>query len=97
MDFPTPEIWRREVFEEYGISVRLSSDDEAPADGKILFKKPAKRSSSDKYQGITASSSKKKKSEAPSKEEEEGKKEEKSGKKVKNNSLLSFGDDEEED
>ncbi|XP_075952538.1 uncharacterized protein KIAA1143 homolog [Anarhichas minor] len=36
-------------------------DDEPPADGKILFKKPAKRSSSDKFQGITASSSKKKK------------------------------------
>lgn len=37
-------------------------DDELPPDGKILFKKPAKRSSSDKFQGITASSSKKRKS-----------------------------------
>uniref|UniRef100_A0A8C5CQ24 Zgc:77056 n=1 Tax=Gadus morhua TaxID=8049 RepID=A0A8C5CQ24_GADMO len=37
-------------------------EDEPPADGKIVFKKPAKRSSTDKYQGITASSSKKKKS-----------------------------------
>ncbi|MCJ8728152.1 hypothetical protein PDJAM_G00000970 [Pangasius djambal] len=65
-------------------------DDPPPADGKILFKKPAKRSS-DKFEGITASSnSKKKKS-----ENEEKKKE--SGVKVKNSSLLSFGDDEEEE
>ncbi|CAJ1061401.1 uncharacterized protein KIAA1143 homolog [Xyrichtys novacula] len=71
-------------------------DDEPPSDGKILFKKPAKRSSSDKFQGITASSSKKKKSDGGEKEEEE-KKEVKSGKKVKNNSLLSFGGDEEEE
>ncbi|XP_067458562.1 uncharacterized protein KIAA1143 homolog [Thunnus thynnus] len=74
-------------------------DDEPPADGKILFKKPAKRSSSDKFQGITASSSKKKKSDGGEKkeEEEEEKKEVKSGKKVKNNSLLSFGGDEEDE
>lgn len=70
-------------------------DDEPPADGKILFKKPAKRSSSDKFQGITASSSKKKKSEGGEREEE--KKEVTSGKKVKNNSLLSFGGDENEE
>ncbi|KAM4633270.1 uncharacterized protein KIAA1143 homolog [Polymixia lowei] len=69
-------------------------NDEPPADGKIVFKKPAKRSSSDKFQGITASSSKKKKSDEGVKEE---KKEERSGKKVKNNSLLSFGGDEEEE
>ncbi|XP_044065351.1 uncharacterized protein KIAA1143 homolog [Siniperca chuatsi] len=75
--------------------------DELPPDGKILFKKPAKRSSSDKFQGITASSSKKKKSDGEEKEKEEKKevekKEVKSGKKVKNNSLLSFGGDEEEE
>ncbi len=76
----------------------LSADDEVPPDGKILFKKPAKRSSSDKFQGITASSSKKKKSDGGEKgEEKEEKKEAKSGKKVKNNSLLSFGGDEEEE
>ncbi|KAM6968348.1 uncharacterized protein KIAA1143 homolog [Aplochiton taeniatus] len=77
--------------------------DEPPADGKIVFKKPAKRSSSEKFQGITASSSKKKKSEGREKEDEsekgdDEKKDEKSGKKVKkNNSLLSFGGDEEEE
>uniref|UniRef100_A0A3P9P4A9 Zgc:77056 n=1 Tax=Poecilia reticulata TaxID=8081 RepID=A0A3P9P4A9_POERE len=67
--------------------------EEAP-DGKILFKKPAKRLSSDKFQGITASSSKKKKEDRAEQEED---KDRKSGKKVKNNSLLSFGDDEEEE
>ncbi|XP_028282285.1 uncharacterized protein KIAA1143 homolog [Parambassis ranga] len=72
-------------------------DDEAPPDGKILFKKPAKRSSSDKFQGITASSSKKKKSSAVEKDEEEEKKDGKPGKKIKNNSLLSFGDEDEEE
>ncbi|KAJ0000067.1 hypothetical protein NQD34_011909 [Periophthalmus magnuspinnatus] len=71
-------------------------NDDKPADGKILFKKPAKRSSSEKFQGITASSSKKKKNLEEGKEAD---KKEGSGKKVKNNSLLSFGgdDDEEED
>ncbi|XP_027872532.1 uncharacterized protein KIAA1143 homolog isoform X2 [Xiphophorus couchianus] len=70
--------------------------EEAPPDGKILFKKPAKRSSSDKFQGITASSSKKKKKEDRAGEQDEDK-DRKSEKKVKNNSLLSFGDDEEEE
>ncbi|KAL2084617.1 hypothetical protein ACEWY4_020135 [Coilia grayii] len=68
-----------------------SKDDEPPSDGKIVFKKPAKRLSSDKFQGISASSSKKKK------HEEEGKGESKSGVKVKNKSLLSFGGDDEDD
>ncbi|KAI4810787.1 hypothetical protein KUCAC02_013717 [Chaenocephalus aceratus] len=76
-------------------------DDDAAPDGKILFKKPAKRSSSDKFQGIKASSSKKKKKSDEEEEEEvegeEVKKEVKSGKKVKNNSLLSFGGEEEEE
>nr|ACM09436.1 KIAA1143 homolog [Salmo salar] len=70
--------------------------DKTPADGKILFKKPTKRSS-DKFQGITASSNKKKKSEGKSEGGDEEKKEEKSEKKVKNKSLLSFGEDEDED
>ncbi|XP_024866322.1 uncharacterized protein KIAA1143 homolog isoform X2 [Kryptolebias marmoratus] len=75
---------------------KTAGDAEAPTDGKILFKKPAKRSSSDKFQGITASSSKKKRNDGGEKGEEE-KKEEKSGSKIKNQSLLSFGEDEEED
>ncbi|KAL6488837.1 hypothetical protein MHYP_G00025780 [Metynnis hypsauchen] len=67
-------------------------DEEPPADGKIVFKKPVKRSS-DKFEGITASSSKKKKKS----ENEEMKKDTKSGVKVKNNSLLSFGGDEDDE
>ncbi|XP_067249876.1 uncharacterized protein KIAA1143 homolog [Chanodichthys erythropterus] len=67
-----------------------NTDEEPPADGKIVFKKPVKRSS-DKFKGITASSSKKKKS------EDGEKKESKAGVKVKNNSLLSFGDDDDDD
>ncbi|XP_042597414.1 uncharacterized protein KIAA1143 homolog isoform X2 [Cyprinus carpio] len=68
-----------------------NKDEQPPSDGKIIFKKPVKRSS-DKFEGITASSSKKKKN------EDGEKKESKAGVKVKNNSLLSFsGDDDEED
>ncbi|CAL1610472.1 unnamed protein product [Knipowitschia caucasica] len=75
-----------------------TKDDEKPADGKIVFKKPAKRSS-EKFQGITASSSKKKKNvkEKEVEEKEEAEKKESSGKKVKNNSLLSFGDEDEDE
>lgn len=84
--------------------VSFSPDEEPPADGKIVFKKPVKRSS-DKFKGITASSSKKKKSEDGKKKSEDGekkseegeKKESKAGVKVKNNSLLSFGDDDDDD
>lgn len=73
-----------------------STGDDPPADGKILFKKPAKRSSEDKFQGITASSSKKKRNDGGEKTQDE-QKEVKSGKKIKNKSLLSFGGDEEEE
>uniref|UniRef100_A0A8C6TYQ3 Zgc:77056 n=1 Tax=Neogobius melanostomus TaxID=47308 RepID=A0A8C6TYQ3_9GOBI len=63
-------------------------DDDKPADGKIVFKKPAKRSSSEKFQGITASSSKKKKSvddekEAEKEAEKEVEKKDGPAKKVK--------------
>ncbi|XP_060778263.1 uncharacterized protein KIAA1143 homolog [Neoarius graeffei] len=68
------------------------SNKDEPAEGKILFKKPAKRSS-DKFEGITASSNRKK--QKKSENEEEKKKE--SGVKVKNSNLLSFGGDEEEE
>lgn len=71
----------------------LCTGGEPPPEGKILFKKPEKRSSSDKFQGITASSSKKKKSDG---EKTEGEKE-MPGKKIRNNSLLSFGGDEEDE
>ncbi|KAA8579052.1 hypothetical protein FQN60_016743, partial [Etheostoma spectabile] len=53
------------------IKDEIHTDDEPPSDGKILFKKPAKRSSSEKFQGITATSSKKKKSDGGEEEGEE--------------------------
>ncbi|XP_041100746.1 uncharacterized protein KIAA1143 homolog [Polyodon spathula] len=68
---------------------------DAPAGGKIMFRKPVKRSANT-FQGITASSSKKKKGN----EKESGDSKtttENPQKKVKNSSLLSFGDDEEQD
>nr|ACO13307.1 KIAA1143 homolog [Esox lucius] len=71
-------------------------EDKPPADGKILFKKPTKRSS-EKFQGITASSSKKKQSSVTSEADEEKTEEKVKLGKVKNKSLLSFGDDEDED
>lgn len=85
------------MFATLHIHTSVYSTDGQPSDGKILFKKPAKRSSSDKFQGIGASSNKKKKSSGGDKEKEEEEKKEASGKKVKNNSLLSFGGDEEEE
>ncbi|XP_041726544.1 uncharacterized protein KIAA1143 homolog [Coregonus clupeaformis] len=85
------DLSAEEVLQIKGVKDGTEKEDKPPADGKILFKKPTKRSS-DKFQGITASSSKKKKSEG---EDEE--KKEKSEKKVKNKSLLSFGEDEDED
>ncbi|KAM9852367.1 uncharacterized protein KIAA1143 homolog [Aulostomus maculatus] len=90
-DLTTEEV--ENVKEEMRAKCGAVKDKEPPADGKILFKKPAKRSSLDKFQGITASSSKKKRD----KRDEEKKQEVKSGKKVKNNSLLSFGGDEEQE
>ncbi|XP_075683194.1 uncharacterized protein KIAA1143 homolog [Rhinoderma darwinii] len=72
-----------------------SSKDEVPAptDGKILFKKPTKRSTGDKFTGINASSSKKKKHE----ENKDSTSTKSIQKQVRNSSLLSFDDDEDED
>uniref|UniRef100_A0A4W5NHX7 Zgc:77056 n=1 Tax=Hucho hucho TaxID=62062 RepID=A0A4W5NHX7_9TELE len=89
------DLSAEEVLQIKGVKDGTEKEDKPPADGKILFKKPTKRSS-DKFQGITASSSKKKKSEGKSEGGDEEKKE-KTEKKVKNKSLLSFGEDEDED
>lgn len=91
------DLSAEEVLQIKEVKDGTEKEDKPPADGKILFKKPTKRSS-DKFQGITASSNnnKKKKSEGKSEGGDEEKKE-KSEKKVKNKSLLSFGEDEDED
>ncbi|KAL4657407.1 hypothetical protein GN956_G4228 [Arapaima gigas] len=71
--------------------MKTAEEEERPLpDGKILFKKPTKRSS-EKIQGLFTTSSKKKKA-----KEAKGK-EDSAQKKVKNSSLLSFGRDEDED
>ncbi|MGH0122704.1 UNVERIFIED_CONTAM: hypothetical protein FKN15_006796 [Acipenser sinensis] len=73
------------------------SKDDASADGKIMFRKPVKRSSDNKFQRITATSSKKKKGNEKKDSDDSKTATENLQKKVKNSSLLSFGDDEEED
>ncbi|XP_075068584.1 uncharacterized protein KIAA1143 homolog [Mixophyes fleayi] len=74
--------------------IKESTKDEepVPADGKIMFRKPVKRSTGDKFSGINAASTKKKKLEE-STESTSGKS---SQKHVRNSSLLSF-DEEDED
>ncbi|XP_018426824.1 PREDICTED: uncharacterized protein KIAA1143 homolog [Nanorana parkeri] len=67
-------------------------DDPVPADGKILFRKPVKRTTDNRFSGLNATSSKKKKPE----ENQESLSSKPSQKQVRNSSLLSF-DDEEED
>ncbi|XP_007899865.1 uncharacterized protein KIAA1143 homolog [Callorhinchus milii] len=76
-------------------SSNKKSEEPEPEDGKIVFRKPAKRSSEDKFTGLTATSSKKKKEEQ--KEWTDSKDSESRPKQVKNSSLLSFGDDEDDD
>ncbi|XP_061574164.1 uncharacterized protein KIAA1143 homolog [Cololabis saira] len=71
------DLTAEEVKKVKGETGAGGAEKDKEADGKILFKKPAKRSSSDKFQGITASSSKKKKSHDREKEDvekEEGEK-----------------------
>ncbi|XP_061190718.1 uncharacterized protein KIAA1143 homolog [Saccostrea echinata] len=65
---------------------RLQKTEEPPADGKITFKKPVKRSGEETTELKTSTKKKK---------EEKGEKK-KSGKAVKNSTLLSFNEDEED-
>ncbi|XP_069769580.1 uncharacterized protein KIAA1143 homolog [Narcine bancroftii] len=64
-----------------------------PKDGKIMFRKPSKRSSEDKVTGVFTTSNKKKKEDH--RERVEFKSSENKAKQIKNSSLLSFGDDDE--
>ncbi|XP_062839883.1 uncharacterized protein KIAA1143 homolog isoform X1 [Anolis carolinensis] len=66
--------------------------DPEPEDGKIVFRKPSKRLSEEKYSGLTATSSKKKKETkriSPASQN--------TSKQVKNSSLLSFDEEETDD
>lgn len=73
----------------------FGADEEPPsADGRIMYRKPVKRSSDKKYSGLSASSKKKK-----TKEEDEINKQDSvkknSQKQIKNSSLLSFDNEDE--
>ncbi|XP_006116474.1 uncharacterized protein KIAA1143 homolog isoform X1 [Pelodiscus sinensis] len=72
-----------------------SDEEPEPADGKIVFRKPSKRSSEGKFSGLTASSSKKKKESKKIKEDSTSPLN--AAKQIKNSSLLSFDDEENDD
>ncbi|XP_037746160.1 uncharacterized protein KIAA1143 homolog [Chelonia mydas] len=72
-----------------------SDEEPDPDDGKIVFKKPSKRSSEEKFSGLTASSSKKKKESKKTKRDSTPP--QNAAKQIKNSSLLSFDDEEDDD
>uniref|UniRef100_A0A8D2PMF5 KIAA1143 n=1 Tax=Zosterops lateralis melanops TaxID=1220523 RepID=A0A8D2PMF5_ZOSLA len=76
------------------IKEALKSKESEPADGKIMFRKPAKRSS-EKSLDFNVSSSKKMKE--AKKTKKEATTSQSTAKQVKNSSLLSFDDEENDD
>ncbi|XP_062985349.1 uncharacterized protein KIAA1143 homolog [Elgaria multicarinata webbii] len=71
----------------------VSKDTDAdPGDGKIVFRKPPKRLSEEKYSGLTATSSKKKKETKRNSPTSPN-----TTKQVKNSSLLSFDEEDSDD
>ncbi|XP_029773389.1 uncharacterized protein KIAA1143 homolog [Suricata suricatta] len=77
------------------IKAAKADEEPAPADGRIMYRKPAKRSSDEKRSGLTASSKKKKANEDEINKQDSVKKN--SQKQIKNSSLLSFDNEEETD
>ncbi|MBZ3882420.1 hypothetical protein SUZIE_167860 [Sciurus carolinensis] len=75
--------------------IKAAKTDEEPAsaDGRIMYRKPVKRPSSEKYSGLTASSKKKMTNEDKVNKQDSVKKN--SQKQIKNTSLLSFDNEEE--
>ncbi|KAM8801481.1 LOW QUALITY PROTEIN: uncharacterized protein KIAA1143 homolog [Rhynchonycteris naso] len=73
--------------------IKAAREDEEPADGRILYRKPVKRSPDEKYSGLTASSKKKKTNEDEINKQDSVKKN--SQKQIKNSSLLSFDSEDE--
>lgn len=71
------------------ICIFTLDDEPDPEDGKIVFRKPPKRSSEERYSGLTATSSKKKKETKRNFSTAQH-----TSKQVKNSSLLSFDEDE---
>ncbi|XP_012885719.1 PREDICTED: uncharacterized protein KIAA1143 homolog [Dipodomys ordii] len=75
------------------IKAAKADEEPAPADGRIMYRKPEKRTAGEKYSGLTASSKKKKTNENEVNTQDSVKKN--SQKQIKNSSLLSFGHEEE--
>lgn len=75
--------------------IKAAKADEEPAavDGRIMYRKPVKRSSDEKYSGLTASSKKRKAKEDEINNQDSVKKN--SQKQIKNSSLLSFDNEDE--
>ncbi|XP_002713261.1 uncharacterized protein KIAA1143 homolog isoform X1 [Oryctolagus cuniculus] len=77
------------------IKAAKADEEPPPADGKIMYRKPVKRPSDEKYSGLTASSKKKKTNEDEVNKQDSVKKN--SQKQIKNSSLLSFGNEDEDE
>ncbi|KAM9185767.1 uncharacterized protein KIAA1143 homolog [Dugong dugon] len=75
------------------IKAAKADEEPAPTDGRIMYRKPVKRPSDEKYSGLTTTSKKKKTNEDEVHKQESFKKN--SQKQIKNSSLLSFGNEDE--
>lgn len=76
--------------------VFAADEEPASADGRIMYRKPVKRSSDEKYSGLTASSKKKKTNEEDEINKQDSVKKN-SQKQIRNSSLLSFDNEDEND
>ncbi|KAB0388905.1 hypothetical protein E2I00_001712, partial [Balaenoptera physalus] len=76
------------------IKAAKADEEPASADGRIMYRKPVKRSSGEKYSGLTASSKKKKTNEEDEINKQDSVKKN-SQKQIKNSSLLSFDNEDE--
>ncbi|KAI5280974.1 uncharacterized protein KIAA1143 homolog [Manis pentadactyla] len=75
------------------IKAATADEEPAPANGRIMYRKPVKRSSGEKYSGLRASSKKKKTKAKGINEQDSVKKN--SQKQIKNSCLLSFDNEDE--
>ncbi|XP_052581535.1 uncharacterized protein KIAA1143 homolog isoform X2 [Peromyscus californicus insignis] len=77
------------------IKAAKADEEPPPADGRIMYRKPVKRSSDEKCSGLTASSKKKKTNEDDINKQNSVRKN--SQKQIRNSSLLSFDNEDEND
>ncbi|XP_051058874.1 uncharacterized protein KIAA1143 homolog isoform X2 [Phodopus roborovskii] len=77
------------------IKAAKADEEPPPADGRIMYRKPVKRSSDEKSSGLTASSKKKKANEDDINKQNSDRKN--SQKQIRNSSLLSFDNEDEND